>query len=248
MPGIKRTRKRRTGRLRPARVGGTRLSKRAGLNQRTGGFLGLENKFFDTGIATVTVVAPTAGAGGEVDPTTLDCLNCPAVGDTEQSRDGRQICMNEITVKGTLTTAQKINQTALDLVPEIFVALVLDTQTNAATLDSEKVFVNPSTTALTACLPFRNLQYIKRFKILAYKLVKMPVPANSYDGANLEIGGVARSFQLHHSWKNCLKVNYGGTTSVVGSIIDNSLHVIAFSSSSTPTPTISYNARLRYTG
>ena len=52
-------------------------------------------------------------------------------------------------------------------------ALVLDMQTNGATISSENVYKNVSASGALAASPFRNLQFIKRFKVLKTKQIKL---------------------------------------------------------------------------
>lgn len=216
-------------------------------NRRTGGYMGMELKFFDSSLAATAVAQPSDASGGEVDPTTLLCLSCPSTGDGEQNRDGRQITMKKISVTGLIQIPVQVNVTALDTTPYVMIALVLDTQTNKAQLNSEDVFTNPSAGGGTAASPFRNLQYTKRFRILKKIKVFIDQLMPSYDGTNIEITGSHTPWELHADLKD-LEVNFEGTTSVVGAVIDNSIHLIAYASTVTYVPQILYNARLRFTG
>lgn len=223
----------------------TPLRRRRPMNLRTGGFLGIEKKFFDSG-AVVALTSPTDATGGEVDPASYDCLNCVPQGDGESERDGRQISMSRIFIHGTITCAPQINQTAIDRGSTNTIWLVLDTQTNGAQLDSEDVLTQ-SANAEIAPLCFRNLQYSKRFRILARKTVTIPPPPVSWDGTNIEQGGYSKYFSMQANLRG-MKVNFSNTSAVVASITDNSLHVIAFTNNTTMAPTINYFARLRYYG
>jgi len=225
---------------------------RSVLNGRTGGFVGLETKFFDSSFAG-GLSASTDASGGEVDPDNLLCLNCPAQGDGETQRDGRQISMDSLTVKGLVTVAAQTNQTAADVVPDIFIAIVLDKQTNGAQLDSELVFENPSGASNLGSMPFRNLEWTKRFRVLktmkvsAHQFAGAVIPA--FDGTNIEQQGVAIPFSCHIKL-NGMKVNFisGQTSSVIAAIADNSIHVIAYTNGVSLAPVINYNARLRFKG
>ena len=138
------TRKSATQRLR-SRL--TRARNLGLVNVRTGGLLGVETKFLDMAISAVAIPAPTDASGGELDPTGSGCTGClsaPAQGDTASSRDGFKISMKSIQIEGAIYIAPQINQTIQDAMSYFFVALVLDTQTNGAQLNSEDVFTNPS--------------------------------------------------------------------------------------------------------
>lgn len=222
------------------------------LNRRTGGFIGMEKKFFNAS-RTIPLTAPTDATGGECDPTTLLCLNCPAQGDGEQNRDGRQIGMDAIYIKGMISMASQANQTATDTLPHIMIALVLDTQTNGAQLNSEDVYENPSGFATLASQPFRNLENNQRFKVLQTVSIEPKDIASAiqpvYDGTNIEQQGVTVPFTMYKKL-NGMKVNFltGQTTSVISAIADNSLHIVAYTSNTSLAPALLYNSRLRFVG
>lgn len=223
-----------------------RYSSAAVRNARTGGYLGIETKFRDSSF-TGNLVAPTDAAGGEVDPATLLALNSIAQGDGESERDGRQVMVKSCYVSGSIH-APIANAAAASLdQPDIYVALVLDNQTNAAQLNSEDVFTNPSGAALGAAYPLRDLQYTKRFQVLDSVLLTAPTRYAYNDAATTgTMSGWTIPFKL--SWSGLVQTNYVGTTAVVASIADTSLHVIAYSSSVSGAPAITYNARVRFVG
>ena len=226
--------------------------KRA-LNGSAGGYVGLEKKFFDSSLQSA-INSPTDATGGEEDPTTLNCLNCPAQGDGESQRDGRQIAMHSINIKGNVFIPAQTNQTAADVVPDIFIALVCDKQTNGAQMNSEDCFSNPSANASLAAQPFRNLEYSQRFKVLKTVRIASKSIAGAmqpvYDGTNIEVQGAQVPWSMYVNLKG-MKVNFisGQTTSVIDAIADNSLHVIAYASNASSLgPTIQYASRLRFVG
>lgn len=216
-------------------------------NARIGGFLGIEKKFYDTSRAAVAIVASTDASGAEYDPAAVNCLNAPAQGDGESNRDGRQIRMKSLLVRGAVYCPSQADQTAADVSPTVRVMAVLDTQTNGAQLNSEDVFTNPAGSGTTATSPFRNLQYSKRFRVLASKKVQFPPFSPTWDGTNLEQCGQAKDFQMSVNLKD-LVVNFVGTTAGVASVADNSIHIIAYTNSTAAAPTLSYNSRLRFVG
>ncbi len=229
---------------------GTRMSrvKRARKrNIRTAGYLGIETKFFDTAVNGTALGAPTDATGGEIDPTTLLCLNCPSQGDGESQRDGRQIAMKSLHIKGNVIIPKQSDQATLDNGTEIYLAVVLDKQTNGAQLDSEAVFTNPSGSGNLAASPFRNLQYGKRFTVLKSWKTQVSNLMSTYDGTNIEQSGLFKPFSFNISLKN-MKVNFTNTTSVIGNIADNSIHVIGYCSNTELAPIVFYNSRLRFVG
>lgn len=133
--------------------------------------------------------------------------------------------------------------------PFIYIALVLDTQTNAAQLNSEDVFVNPGAGSALAASPLRNMSYTERFKVLKVKRLRIPPLMMTYDGTNIEQQGINLPWSMFVKLGGLqTKFQSGTTTGYVGTIVDNSLHLIAYSNNTTTAPFMTYNARLRYVG
>lgn len=225
-----------------------RRAARRMLNTRTAGFLGIEKKFYDTALANAALVAPTDAAGGEVDPSATSMISTPVQATGPQDRDGKKILIKSAVIKGHVQFPAAINLTALVGQVSVFVALVLDTQSNVTQMNSEDCFKNLAGLALTAPTPMRNLLFGERFKVLKSELIKLPIPQATFDGTNIEQSGARQDFDWYVKTGN-LKVNFNaGTTASIANVIDNSLHMIAYCSSTTLAPTISYNARIRFVG
>lgn len=216
-------------------------------NLRSGGFLGRENKFYDTFLLGCTIAGSTTVAGHECNPVAPVLLNTVAQGVSEENRIGRQIHMKSIQVKGVLHIPAQVNETALDHGGAILLSLVLDTQTNGVTINSEDVYKNKGANVLTGASLFRDLEQVNRFKILKTKKINLKEASVVWDGTNIEQSGYQIHFDMFKNL-NRLEVNYCGTTSDVANIVDNSLHFLAFTSSTGYVPTIYYNARLRFEG
>jgi len=132
--------------------------------------------------------------------------------------------------------------------PFIYIALVLDTQTNGAQLNSEDVFTNPAVTLGTNSCPLRNMSYTERFKVLKVKKVRIPMLSLTYDGTNIEQSGALVPVSMFVKLGGLqTKFQSGTTTGYCGTIVDNSLHVIAYNNSALAC-NLAYNARLRYVG
>ncbi len=217
------------------------------LNARTAGFLGIELKFYDTFLVNAALTTTTDMSGGEHNPSGTIALNTVVQGEGENQRDGRKMIMKSISVNGLIGSAPQTNETAADPGATILVALVWDKQTNGALLNSENVYVNPSGANVGAVLPYRNLQYISRFKVLASRQMQMPIPTLTWDGTNMEQGGVQHVFRFDLKLPD-IPVTFSANTETIANIIDNSLHVIAFTTGAGTVPLLSYNARLRFVG
>ncbi len=220
---------------------------RAGTNVRTGGFQGLELKFYDTSLVGAVLTANTDGSGGEHDPSATVKLNTVVRGTSESNRIGNKIQMKNISLNGIVTIPVAANITTTDIRPIVFIALVLDHQTNGATLSSEDVYVNQGANAVLGTSMYRNLQTSKRYRVLRSMQVVPDQPTLVFDATNIEQGG------LHTPWRMDVPMNTetqfnGGTTADVANIEGNSLHIVAWASSTSYIPTFSYNARLRFVG
>jgi len=202
-------------------------------NSATAGFLGIETKFLDRDYGS-TIPASVNAAGGEADPLTTLCLNAPAQGDNEQARDGKRIVVKNISVKGTVTVPVEF----VSAEPiRVFVAMVLDTQTNGGQCDSELIFKNQHGSAATAVVPLRNLLYSKRFRVLKSQVFDLTSPAVGY--------GCQRSFEWFTPME--LPVNFtAGDTGIVGNIVDNSIHMVAYATRTGAY--LQYNSRARFQG
>lgn len=215
-------------------------------NARTGGFLGMELKFLDTSYNTALVAA--AGMNSlEADPSTFLGLTSIAQGDGESNRDGRQAIVKSVELHGSIVQPVTSDQADAPLQKAFFVALIMDTQTNGAQFNSEDVFLNPSadTNGIVCCQ--RNLQYIKRFKVLDYVVLTSPPQTIGTDGTNTQtVSGFNIPFSL--KWAGSMRVNYTSTTGVIANTVDNSIHVVAGATSSAGTPALLYNARTRFVG
>lgn len=216
------------------------------LNKRTAGYLGIEKKFLDTALTSTSLVGPTDSAGGEVDPTTFLGLTSIAQGDGESNRDGRKCVVKSIFVQGQIRTAKQANSTAGDNSCLVYIAMVQDMQTNGAQLNSEDVFTNPAANINTCTAPFRNLEQVSRFKVLAKRTLKIENPNMTYDGTNIEVNGTNTPFSMYVPMN--MPIVFKGTTGVIANVSDNSVHMIAYANNLDLAPIIDYNARCRFVG
>lgn len=220
-----------------------RMRRLRARNWQSGGFLGIEKKFYDTYVTDGVLV--TTAASAEFDPAAnVSCLNAMAEGDGESNRDGKKILMKSVEVNGHVNTTLQADQADAVNAVTVRVWLVLDTQTNGAQMDSEKFLLD---TAGVDSLSLRNLKYSSRFKTLACKTMVL-APSNSHgDGANT--GSVAGSIRPFRFFKRLnIVTNFSNTSADIANIVDNSLHIIAVASAVAGAPKISYQARVRFIG
>jgi len=219
-------------------------------NLRTGGLLGIEKKFLDCNLSSTAFAAPTNATGGEFPPTagSTGCYSAPAQGDGPTNRDGNKIVIVQMDWKGTISCASQADQTAADITTFVLLAMVQDTQTNGAQLNSEDVFSNPAAGASTATDVFRNMSYTRRFKILAMTRKKLSMPTLTWDGTNIEQTGFHLPISL--SWRGKIPVTFttASTTADIANVTDNSIQLVGFCTNTSLAPLLSGNMRMRFYG
>ncbi len=208
----------------------------------------MEYKYYDTTRVSASIVSTNDATGGEIDPTTLDTISAPDQGDGESQRDGRSIMIKKVNIKGMVRVTKQANQTGADIAPLVFITLVQDKQTNKAQLNSEDVYTNGTGSASMAATPFRNLKFISRFTVLKTKMLQINTPDSVFDGTNIEQSGRDYFFRMDHEFRKGMMVNFTGTGAGLTNVIDNSLHMIAYCSTTALAPTINYVSRIRYLG
>lgn len=221
-------------------------------NIRSGGLLGIETKFLDIALVNRILQTPTDASGGELQPTAgcTGCLTAPEQGDGPTQRDGKKIIIKSVLLQGTINVAAQSAQSAADLIPMVYLALVQDTQTNGVTINSEDVFTNISADADNAALPFRNMSNTSRFKVLkqwSRKLI-MPSITNNTTAGSIVQSGYNVPFTI--SWKGLMPVNFSttGTTANVSTVTDNSIHLIGFVSGQNVQAAVDAGCRVRFVG
>jgi len=223
-------------------------------NQRVGGFLGIELKFLDCAWNGVALVAPTDWTGAELQPSSgcTNALSVPAQAVTEQARDGRRYTLKSCFVTGTIDFAPSMDDDDAEQSIVVFLALVHDKQTNGAAIDSEKVYLNNSNSALVATSPLRNLQFSTRFNVLATATLECGM--NSFNDAT-GAAGTASGTQIPEcrmpfklSWTGDQRVECTNTTADVASVADHSFHLIGVAQSTVYTPKVYAQSRCRFVG
>lgn len=220
-------------------------------NIRTGGFLGIEYKFLDCAWNSVTIGVSTDGSGGELQPSSgcTSALSVPAQGDGESNRDGRKYTIKSVWVNGSVSTTALTDQADVLDTFGFFFALVLDTQANGVTINSEDVYVNPGTSGIAMLpQPLRNLQNSKRFKILASQYVPVGGMYASTDGASTSSVSNQQSPTVNLSWKGNIVCDSIGTTASIASASDNAIHLLGFAGTSSLTPVFVGKSRVRFVG
>lgn len=235
--------------------GGTKKRKTNGgkggkmqyVTRTAGGQVVSEMKYFDAAKAATALVASTDWTGTEFDPT-ANALFTPAQGNLINQRDSRKVHVRSLKMKGVINVPAQINQTAIDASCDVRLILYQDMQTNGAQSQGEDVMSNASSTAVGTFCGFMDLDNLGRFKILKEKIIHLPVPPVSWDGTNVEQGGVSVPFKFNCKWRSPgLLVHFNaGNNATVADIVDHSFHIIAQATDIGLAPTIAYQVRTGY--
>lgn len=210
-----------------------------------------EEKYWDQGVLSSVIDAPANCINGMHDPGTNQCLNAIPQGPGGTERNGRQVVLNDVSVKGQVRLAPETGLTGPDNVPRVFIALVLDTQTNGNQMLSEQCFSNPVGTGALATDIFINKAYESRFEILdtceiGPQQYAGVLTMTNYPAGQVAENGVTVPFRLYADLEGII-VNYSSSGGIAG-IRDNSLHIIAYANDITATPVLDYNSRVTFFG
>lgn len=217
-----------------------------------------EMKYYDTARTLTALPASADWTGTEFNPnTTMDasagsrtCLTAPAPGNSYEQRNGDKITAYKLKIKGAILCPAQANQTACDEPTVVRILLVQDMQTNATTMQGEDIMTSESniTAGHTAIHAFQNDANFGRFRVLKDKLITLQNPVITYDGTNVEQGGIVRTFKMNVNWKGGLPIrfNHTGTSYAHADVVDHSVSLIANAADIGLAPQITYQARFCY--
>lgn len=212
-----------------------------------------ELKFYDTSGESISLVSPPnfATANLFINPTAGGLISTPTLGDSGNQRSGRRILIKNVWITGFAQIAAEPVQFAPPTPVVVWVAVVLDTQTNGAQCTTQDIFSNPITGVDYEGLfpPFRNMLSNTRYQVLGAVMFKLgksqcftidttAVPAEFSWAGDLEI------FEKFLPLDFFVNFN-SGTTASVASVVDNSIHVMAAQSGGQQV-TLSYKCRVRF--
>jgi len=176
---------------------------------------------------------------------TIQSVSGVTQGDGESNRDGRKYLIHSIHIKAKISVNASESQGAPlnDITGRV--CLVWDTQTNEAAFTATDVMDGGGN---DDTLSFRNLQHSKRFRVLwdkSFKIIRRNVNEGS---VNLFATGNETTPIINYNkkFKKPIPVICSGTTNVITSISDNSLHIIGVASSTTAL--LEMQIRIRFTG
>jgi len=211
---------------------------------RTGGFSGTELRYFDSDLQDQALTP--SWAGGELDPAAL-CLFYPVQGSGPQNRDGARVLVKSVYITGYV---KRVAQAAEAAAPEgaiATLALVLDKQTNGATLNAEDVY---DTTEPEECTR-RVLENVSRFTVLKQWQIPIPVGVNFNDAAGTgAVGGALVPFSANLKLNLPVQFIAGAGAGGVADIRDNSFHMIGVCTHNAPAGgyMTAFKCRFRFIG
>lgn len=210
-----------------------------------------EMKYFNSEKELTTLVANRDWTGTEFDPgvvpvASMNTLFAPTVGSAINQRIGKSAKVFKIKIKGLIWVPFNANQTGGLNAAAIRLALVQDNQTNGTQAQGEQVFTPAVTNSpIVSVNSFQNIDNFGRFKVLKDKIIVVQNPNMSYDGANIEMGGLTRPFKWNLNFPGGIDVRFnavnGGT---VSNIVDHSWHIYANATSTALGAQISYTCRV----
>lgn len=188
-----------------------------------------ELKFIDSGGAGVSI----AGTGTIVDASAMLTI---VQDSSESGRVGRKVCLKSIHIQGTIDTSSSTVSAEDKAQGYVRLVLLTDHQTNGTAATFADIYEN------TDINTFRKLENSKRFTVLKEKVVKLSAPV-FYNGAASEACAASQRFKINV--KCNMEIDYNAATGLIGTRTQNNL-VLAAVKYGAVTPTISYDARVRY--
>lgn len=181
------------------------------------------------------------------------CLPVPAEGTSYSGRDGRKIYMKNIKIRGSITWNPVNSLTGGTAQEFVRIVVVKDTRSNGTEISGEDV-IGPGTgsdgnAALTgdaAIMSLTNPNGWGRYQIIKDKTYRLGSLSAFNDGTDGAQNGYYMPFKLDVK-ANC-EVNFDSSEGAVGSIVDNSFHLLVAASNGNGTNGITYVARTAFIG
>lgn len=201
-----------------------------------------EFKFRDYEITSLAMSQTVSGS--MIDPVTTKSVSAVSRGSGNNSRIGRTYKIYSIQIAGQVE--MPASTSGLGAVPDSMsrILLVWDTQTNqAAMLPTDVLQPTIFGRELNA---FRQLSNVQRFVVLSDEYVRMS--AEQVKNGNFSNGFMQRRFWISKIFSQPICVRMDNTTPAeIGHVMDNSLHLLAYTFRPGHDTFINYTARIRFT-
>lgn len=225
----------------PGHMIDTYTGKSVYMNNRTGGFIGLENKFIDLAVESDAFATSWA----TMEDATAKSISAVAQGDTENTRDGRIYHINSIHVR--MRIHKVAAEAGVNPLPQLHgrVILVWDKQSNGTQVVASDVM---DETLNDKHLVYRNLANSSRFVVLFDYNWNLPIQQMAQGGIDLFANGIVNTdmFTFNKKFKKPVKVVCTGTGGTISVISDNSFHIIGVSNSASAL--LNMTSRVRFYG
>lgn len=211
----------------------------ASANVRYGGFVGAELKYADQQVLGRLVSNSVATA--DQDPATVLCLNGVAQGTSQSERLGLRAVFKSLDIRGQIQWGTTLTQGDY-----CRIVVFIDKQTNGAQYTETDVLLDVGGAGYDPCA-HKNLENQARFQILHDKTYwPTSAPNQHYNGATVSNGIYVQPFRVFKrlGGKKGLITRFLSTGGNIGDIADNSIHIMAIST--TTSTNIGYLSRVRF--
>lgn len=252
----KRKRYTRTGRVYGSRRRARRYTEGRLSNARIGGLMGIERKYVDYHCPSTQIGSDEASGGfnAVIAGPAFVPLNGIAQGDGATNRDGRQVTLKSLQMRGHFirhAAASTDEFTAFDAATIVRFVVVLDRQNNATATPPiwSQVFDTATVAAVNSqnWQTFRLLSNSKRYKVLVDKVYTLQDQVGVFDATNYIRASTTKTFNIYR--KLPLTVNYTGVGETGAGIADNAIWVFALANNvGSALFTGDYVSRVRFCG
>ncbi len=181
-------------------------------------------------------------------------LPVPRQGVNYSNRDGRKIFQKKIRIRGEILWGANDSVTPPASGGLVRIIIVKDTRTNGVAMSGENAIgagLGGDDGATTSgdgvgLQLMTNPDGWGRYVIMADEMFQCPPMGGAGTTADLNYTSQRTPFSFNIRC-DC-EVNFNGTTGVVGSVVDNSFHLLCAGNNSTVNPTVGYYARTSFTG
>lgn len=206
------------------------------------------------GNSTTMGIAPVANAS----PDTSGSMVTVYQGTSPQQRIGNKITIKSLRVSGTIFQDPISIVSALGYfdykIPVVSYCIVVDTQANGTTPTLDLVYYNPSGVLIGTTSPLRNLDYIKRFKVLKFETINFEHTQSRavYDemtGNSINIPRIEIKFDTGKLKLDLPQTYATADTSRDNSAVqDNNVYMFIWKDDATTTVKYTWNSRSRFVG
>lgn len=196
-------------------------------------------------------IGPGTGTVGHFSTSSSGLISSCAQGSGFDERRGKRIWITRVDFWGRIRRHLYLSNVATGNA-NIYVALVLDTQTNGALFNTEDVY-SAGTPELNE-VPRRNLACTQRFRVLKHIRIEPEPNPGVFIVPTASVQYPTRdwSFSMHVEFKNPIVVSFDPdeTGGEIANVVDNSIHAVLFTSNSTGpltgSLTASFISRMRF--